>query len=114
MIDFSELEPNTLVYVIGHNPISVLELIIVELTYDAEYIRKIKLENRDISFEVEFDAIKENMYLNREYAMAAVTKFVFDETNKFIYNVTDGFLNDYFDLDTSVEKYKISYPELFV
>jgi|SaaInlStandDraft_4_1057021.scaffolds.fasta_scaffold28131_3 hypothetical protein len=118
MIDFSDLKLGQVIYIIEEAPITILKLRIVGLSYeedeDSDDIEKLKVSNNDITFEVEFDSIVENTFNDKDMALTIATKRVFDETNKYISELTDGFFKDYFDLDDAVERYKKIHPEMFI
>lgn len=114
MLDFSELYIGQLLYIIEDKPVSIIELEIIEMRYNKDYERRIKLANKDISFELDFDDVVEKMFNEKDVAYAVATKYILDETNKYIRELTDGYFIDYFELDKIVEKYKQIYPELFI
>lgn len=114
MVEFGDFSVGDIVYIIDDNPITILELKILSFGYNEENIKRLRVANKDLSFEVDYDKIKENLFKDESTAMAHATKLVFRETNKFISNLTDGFINDYFELDKLIQTYKNSHPELFI
>ena len=114
MVDFGNLEVGLIVYIIDDNPITILELKILSFGYSEENTKRMRVANKDLSFEVDFEKIQESLFTDEETAMAYATKIIIKDTNDFISNLTDGFVKDYFDLDKMVEKYKITHPELFI
>jgi hypothetical protein len=114
MVEFGNISVGDIVYIIDDNPITILELKILSFGYDEENNKILRVANTDLSFEVDFDKIKENMFYDQDTALANATKLVFKETNKFIEELTDGYINDYFELDNLINKYKESHPELFI
>jgi len=114
MIAFEDLEIDIIIYIIDDNPISILELKVLSFGYSEDNIRRLRVANKDLSFEVDFDKVYGNIFDNEEEALAYAAKYIFLETNKFINELTDGFISDYFDLDKMIEKYKKIYPELFI
>ncbi len=114
MINFTDLTVGTCVYVVENDPITILELEIISIGYDANYTRRIKVANSEISFEVDFDNIMSNIFIDKDVAYAIATKLVFNETNNYIKKLTDGYFQDYFDLDKAMEKYKHLNPEHFI
>lgn len=114
MVDFSEMNVGELIYIIEEEPVIILELKVVGLGYDDDCKRRIKVANCDITFEVDFDDIKERVFIDKEYAHSVATKYIFDETNKYIRQLTDGQFIDYFDLDNALEHYKTTHPEIFI
>lgn len=114
MVNFADLHIGQNIYIVEHDPVTILELKVLNVGYDEDFTKRIKVANKDISFEVDFESIAHNCFLDKNYAFSVATKYVFTETNKFIRELTDGFFQDYFDLDKALEKYKISNPELFI
>jgi len=114
MVEFSELHIDEIIYIIEDNPIIIMELQISDLGYNANYKKRIKVFNKDLLFELDFDDIKEKIYLNKDHANSIALKYIFDKTNKYIRALTDGTFNDYVDLNKSIELYKLIYPEIFI
>lgn len=114
MIEFSELHVDEIIYVIDDDPISMLELKISDIGYNDEYKKRIKVYNSEISFEIDFDDIKDRVFVKKDEAYSVAVKYIFDETNKYIRTLTGGWFDDYFELDKSLEKYKQKYPEIFI
>lgn len=114
MIVFEQLKPNQQLYVVEQEPPTILTLELVDTHCDHLGRKKLKLKNPQISFEVEFKDIVEKLYLDKDMAYSVVVKAIFDNTNKYIREITDGYFSDYFDLNNSVEHYKMIHPELFV
>lgn len=114
MIEFNELEVGSIVYILDVDPISILELKLLSIGYDEDNNKRLRVANKDLSFEVEYDKLKDNIFLEEDEALAHATKLVFNETNKFIDEMTDGFIKDYFELDKAIQKYREIHPELFI
>lgn len=114
MIKFEGITIGQFIYIVEHEPVTILELKVLNIGYTSDYIKRIKVANADISFEIDFDTVSQNCFDNKETAYAAATKFIFDETNQFIRTLTDNTFQDYFELDQAIERYKISNPEMFI
>jgi len=114
MIEYSDLRAGQTIYLVEDNPVAVVELEIKSIIMQHTRIPKIKIENDDISFEIEFDNIADSAFTDKDLAYFTATKQIFDKTNKYIRELTDGKLNDYFDLDNIVEKHKEIYPQKFI
>lgn len=114
MVSFSDLNVGTYIYVVENDPIVILELKILNIGYDENYTRRIKVANTEISFEVDFDNIVHHLFIDKDVAYSVATKLVFNETNNYIKKITDGYFQDYFDLDKAMEKCKTLNPEQFI
>ena len=114
MTIFEQLKPNDNLYIVDTEKITFLSLEVVEIFIDSENNQRLKLRNPEITFEIEFDEISDKVYLDKEEARANLVRAIFDLTNKYIKDLTDGFYTDYFELDKGVEKYKNIHPDLFV
>lgn len=114
MVNFSDLNIGSFIYVIEDDPVVILELRVLSIGYDENYTKRIKVANSEISFEVDFDNISINLFIDKDMAYSYATKLVFEETNKFIRKLTDGYFQDYFDLDKAMETYKKINPELYI
>lgn len=113
MVLFENIKPDDTVYIVEQDPLAILILKVVTLVY-VDNQKRLRLKNTEMSFEIEFDDISKKLYLDKDLAYAVVVKSVFDHTNKYIREITDGYFNNYFELDKSVENYKILHPQLFV
>lgn len=114
MIEYSDLRAGQVLYLVEDNPVCVLELTIKSIIMQHTRIPKIKITNDDISFEIEFDFIADRAFTDKDLAYFTATKHIFDKTNKYIRELTDGRLNDYFDLDNAIEKQKGLHPHRFI
>lgn len=115
MVEYDDLKIGDTIYIIDVDPITVLELNLLTFKHFEDVgIRRLKVSNKDLSFEVDFDKIKDNLFNDKDTAMAHATKKILDETNAFISSLTDGYACDYFDVDKMVEKYKKTNPEIFI
>jgi len=113
VVEYSSLEPGQMLYIIEEQPISILELKIGKIVSD-DKSQKIKITNDDISFEIEFESIAERVFTDKEYARYVMIKQIFDKTNKYIQDLTDGKFNDYFELENAVEEQRYLYPHRFI
>ncbi len=114
MIIFEQLKPKQPLYVVEKDPLTILILELVDTHCDNLGRKMLKLKNPQISFEVEFKDICEKLYDDKDLAYSVVVKAVFEHTNKYIREITDGYFKDYFDLNKALEHYKMINPELFV
>lgn len=114
MLVFEQLKPKQTLYVVEKDPMTVLILDLVDTHCDSLGRKMLKLKNPQISFEVEFGDICEKLYDDKELAYSVIVKDVFEHTNKYIQEITDGYFRDYIDLDRAVEHYKSINPQLFL
>lgn len=114
MVEFTKLNVDEIVYIVDFLPVSILELKIIEIGYNDDYKRRIKVFNDDLYFELDFDDLKERIFKNKDEAYSVAIKYIFDETNKYIRKITDNLFDDYFELDKALEIYKQIYPEIFI
>lgn len=114
MIEFTKLNINDSIYIIDDDPISILEVKISDIGYSNDYKRRIKVYNNYMSFELDFEDIKDRSFKNKDQAYAVAIKYIFDETNKYIRRISDGRFIDYFELDKAIEIYKQKHPEIFI
>lgn len=114
MVDFNKLHVDEIIYIIDFDPVSILELKITDIGYNDDYKKRIKVFNDDLSFEIDYEDIKDRLFTNKDHAYSLAIKYIFDETNKYIRKITDSLFKDYFELDEALEKYKQIYPEIFI
>jgi len=114
VVEFTKLNVDEIVYIVDFLPVSILELKIIEIGYNDDYKRRIKVFNDDLYFELDFDDLKERIFKNKDEAYSVAIKYIFDETNKYIRKITDNLFDDYFELDKALEIYKQIYPEIFI
>ena len=58
MIKFEGITIGQFIYIVEHEPVTILELKVLNIGYTSDYIKRIKVANTDISFEIDFDKIK--------------------------------------------------------
>jgi hypothetical protein len=114
MVLFEDLKSGTSIYIVDTDPLAILELNLLGVFYTGENQKRLKVSNSEISFEMEYDDIASKLYTDKDLAYSVAVKYVFDSTNKFIRDLTEGYFNNYFELNESLEKYKMIHPELFV
>lgn len=114
MATFNDLHVEEFIYIIDDDPISILELKLIEIGFDENHRKRIKVTNSDLTFDLDFEDIEGRVFKDKDYAQSVATKLVFDETNKYIRKITGGHFNDYFDLDDSLEHFKKEFPEIFI
>ena len=83
MVLYKDIEIGNTIYIIESSPSIVLELEVIGKTIkDNE--ERLRLQNADLSFEINYYEMAETTFDTEEEAMAAVVKRIYDETNGFI------------------------------
>ena len=75
---------------------------------------RLKIKGSDLTFEVDFDDVSEDTYIDGEEAKAISIKYIFDSVNEKIRDISNNALADYYDVEVELEKYKILFPEMFI
>jgi hypothetical protein len=115
MVEFHNIHVGDWIYVVETNPVAILKLMVVSVGYDLEYHKILKVvHDDDLILEIDFVDLGGLVFSNKELAYATATKYVFDDTNKYIRELSNGYFSDYFDLNRSLERYKMSHPEIFI
>lgn len=114
MIQFENLKQYDKIYIVDFDPLTILCLDLLGVFYTVDNQPRLKVSNSEISFELEYDDIAQKLYVDKDMAYSIAVKHIFDSTNKHISELTDGYFNNYFELNVAIEKYKMLYPELFV
>ncbi len=112
MLNYEKIKVGNIIYLIETGP-TILCMEILEKSFkDGE--DRVKLKSPDLTFEIDFNDIKNNSYVDKDEAEANAIKHLFLEVNKLISTLSENELHDYYDLELKVEKYKELFPELYI
>jgi len=113
MLLYNDIKIGNTIYIIEISPSVVLKLeVIGKVIKNNE--ERLRLQNTDLSFEVNYNEISETVFATEEEASAVVFKKIYDETNIFIEELSDGLLSNYYELEERLKEAKISFPEKFI
>jgi len=111
MINYKAVNVGDTIFVMETS--SVLEFeIIGKFVTDLE--PRLKLKGIDLTFEVDFKDVFQDTFMEKEEAIAHSMKYICDEVNELVRDLSDRGINDYIDLNSKLEKYKDLFPEIFI
>ena len=114
MIQFETLKNYDKIFIVDFDPPTILCLDLLGVFCTVDNQNRLKVCNTEITFELDYEDVAEKLYVDKDLAYSVAVKFIVDSTNKHIAELTDGYFNNYFELNDALEKYKMLYPELFV
>jgi hypothetical protein len=112
MLDYNTIEIGDIIYMIESEKALIEAIVLGKIVKNNE--PRLKLKSTDLTFEVIFKDIKTNGYNNKNEAEANFTKQLCLVVNKLIRISTNDELQDYYDLELKIKKYKELFPELYI
>jgi len=111
MISYKSINTGDTIYMLETS--SVLEFKVIG-KFITDNQQRLKLEGSDLTFEVEFNDVEGGTYFDIEEANATAMKYICDKVNELVKDLSNEDMEDYVDLNNSLEKYRDLFPELFI
>ena len=111
MIELKEINTGDSIFMLETNTVLEFEILDIFVEDDEQ---RLKLKGIDLTFEVSLSNINIDTFLDKEEAIATSVKYICDDVNKLIRDLSDEEMTDYVDLNSKLEKYRDLFPELFI
>lgn len=112
MLNYDSVIVGETIFMIETGPV-VLEMIVLDkFLKDGE--ERLKLKGSDLTFEINFSDINADTFSDKDEAGAHAIKHIFDAANDLIKELSENNMNDYYDVEVELEKYKELFPEIFI